>query len=610
MTRQRWSKRSTRTEMKIPAHAAVLMFLFSTTALVNADKLADLNNLPDRIEELDIPVRPFERNLAFASWIHELDESKIEDWLTQSIQVSWKVKPKTRTDFQALLVRRLAEINPEHALDFALKRLEPNRSSLMGIVFFEWAQEDPDGATERVKSLPYLDKRDMLDSVFAAREEFSQDRRQAISEDLGLGSRRMWRTLGSRYNTSIDVFPSASQIEPLIGDSLENPKRVWYEVVERAQPNPVHYDDLVSVATKWIDESGISVLEEVKTSLASYEAQKYILEHILTTLVFMSPREAFDFAKEHHFPGRNQTITSMVNWWAQMDPVAAISSVHNLPSSGFRRKLERNVLEEWLQKDPYTGEFKGDPKLILEKLHLIPEALQGDAGALAIKRMIVTTSPRESADAVLRLNKKVQFSAANALVERWLIKDQDGAIEWINTTPEIESLRNELLLTAARSLVRRDAGLSFEIARNLPMPKHGFGPEGEIVSIVARSEPNAAMELLPRVRDGKTKLNAFVAVATELILDGRTQETLDLARQLSKNGMVYGYYLRVGAAWAQIDPQGLVDSLENFPNVEARSMVAVQQVNWNTSTSIFSDQQIQSLRGHIISDHLNLLDAN
>lgn len=597
--------------MRFPVHAFVSIFLLLFTAVyVVGDDPTPLNHLPDRIEDLDIPDAPFERNLAFASWIHELDESKIEDWLTQSTQLSWKVKPKARTDFQALLVRRLAQIDPEHALEFALKRLEPNRSSLMGIVFFEWAKEDPDEATERVKSSPNLDKRDMLDSVFAAREDLSLNRRRAIEQELGLRSEGLLRTLRPRFGTSFVEFPSASHIEPLIGDSLENPKRVWYEVVERAQPNPIHYDDLARVARKWIDESGISVLEEVKTSLDSYEAQKYVLESILTGLVFSSPQEAFDFAIEHHFPGRTTTIISMVNYLTRVDPVAALNRVHDLPSSGFRRRLERNVLSEWFRRDPITGQIEGDPALILDKLHLIPEALRGDASAVAIERMISTTSPRESADAVLRLNEESQFAAANALVERWVTKDQDGAIEWINTTPEIESLRNELLLTAARSLVWRDASLSFEIARNLPMPKHGFGPEGEIVSIVAQSEPNAAMELLPRVREGKTKLNAFVAVATVLILDGRTQETLDLARQLSKNGMVYGYYLRVGAAWAQIDPQGLVDSLENFPSVEVRSMVAVQQVNWNTSTSFFSDQQIQSLRGHIISDHLDLLDAN
>lgn len=597
--------------MRFPVQVSVSAFLLLLAAVyVVGDDPTTLNHLPDRIEDLDIPDAPFERNLAFSSWIHELDEGKIGEWLAQSTQVSWKVKPKTRTDFQALLVRRMAEINPEHALEFALKRLEPNRTSLMSIVFFEWAQEDPVRATERVRSLPYLDKRDMLDSVFAAREELSQDQQREVTQELGLGSRRILQRLGPHPGWGHDVFPSASHIEPLVGDSLENPRQVWYDVIERAQPNSVHYDDLATVATDWIDESGIGVLEEVKTSLPSYEQRKYVLERTLMTLVSTSPQEAFDYAVEHHFPGRNQTITSMVIRWAQMDPVAAINRVHNLSSCGFRRKLERNVLEEWLQKDPYTGQFKGDPKLILEKLHLIPEALQGDAGALAIKRMIVTTSPRESADAVLRLDKDSQLEAAQSLVETWLNRDQEAAIEWINTTPEIVSFRDQLLLTAAKSLVRRDANLSFEIARSLPTPEHGFGPESEIVSIVARSEPNAAMELLPRVRDGKTKLNAFVAVATELILDGRTQETLDLARQLSKNGMVYGYYLRVGAAWAQIDPQGLVDSLENFPNVEARSMVAVQQVNWNTSTSFFSDQQIQSLRGHIISDHLDLLDAN
>lgn len=598
--------------MRFSVQASVLTFLLVFTAVyvVGVDPKT-LNRLPDRIEDLDIPQAPFERNLAFSSWIHELDEGKIGEWLTQSTQVSWKVKPKTRTDFQALLIRRLAEINPEHALNFALKRLEPNRSSLMSIVFFEWAQDDPDGATERVRNLPYFDKRDMLDSVFNAREELSEDQRQEIKQELGISSRRTLHRLGPHRGWGLDVVPSASHIEPLIGDSVENPKKVWYEVIGRAQPNSVHYNDLAAVALEWVDASGIGALEEVQGSLPSYEQRKYVLERALTTMVFTSPQVAFDFAIEHHFPGRNQTIISMVNWWAQTDPVAAINRVHHLPSSGFRRKLERNVLDVWLQKDSHSGQFEGDPALILDKLHLIPKALRGDASAVAIERMIVTTSPSESADAVLRLDKESQLAAAQSLVESWLYRDQESAIDWIETTPEIERFKNELLLTAAKSLVRRDANLAFEIALGLPMPGHGFGPEGEIVSNIASSELEAARKLLPQVREGKTKLNAYVSVATKLILEGLTQDTLDLGRQLTERGeMAAAYYLRVGEAWAQFDPHGLVESLKNFPTAEIRSMVAARQIRWNTSTSLFSQQQIQSLRQHVISDHLDLLDAD
>lgn len=597
--------------MKSSGLAFVVTILVGFATCVNADESVLRNQLPDRIEDLDFPDAPFERNLAFASLIRKIDEDKIVEWLDQSTQMSWKVKPKNRTDFQALLIRRLAEINPEHALEFALKRLEPNRSTMMSIVFFEWAGNDPDGAFERVKSLRYLDKREMLDSVFAASEELSLDRRRAIKQELGLGSRRLMRRIGPSYGVSYEVSPSASHIEPLIGDTLENPKKVWYEVIGRAKPNSLHYDDLTTVAIEWVNESGIGALDEVKTSLASYEQRKYVLASTLTRLIYSSPQEAFDYAIEHSFPGRNETIISMVKSWTRIDPVAALNRVHSLPSSGFRRRLERNVLSEWFRRNPITGQFEGDPALILDKLHLIPDPLQGDASAVAIERMISIMSPRETAEAVLRLNEESRFKAAVSLVKKWSHRDQEGAIEWIKTTPEVESFRNELLLAAAKTLVRQDPNLSFDIARSLVTPKHGFGPEGEIVSIIAGSEPRIAMELLPKVREGKTRLNAYVSVATQLILDGLKQEILDLGKQLSDDVlMMYGYYLQIGAAWAQIDPQGLVDSLENFPNDEVRSRVAAQQIRWNSATNFFSEQQIQSLRRHVISNHQDLLEAN
>ncbi len=597
--------------MRSSALTAVLSVLIGMGASAAADDSVEHRKLPDQIRDLEIPVLPFERNVAFASWILEIDEDKIDDWLNQSTRSSWKVKPKTRTDFQALLVQRLAGIDPEKALSFALQRLEPHRSKHMNVVFREWAQDDLNGAMERVNSLDHWDKREVLDSVFAVSQNFSSDETSTIEREFGEDLNPPPRPTGSYISLDSGIRPASTQPDPLVGESIENPMKVWYDIVEKARPNSIHYQNLADVATAWVNESGIGALDSVRASLTNYEMRKRVLGRTLVKLVATMPNQAFDYAMELNFPGRNRTIRSMVNNWARIDPIAAINRVHSIPSSQFRRRLEGIVLANWMSEYEWATQFRGDPSWILESLNHIPEDFRGDASAVAVRRMVWTAAPSLAAQTVLQLDDQSQPKAARALVEAWSRKDLESALEWVKNTPEIESIRTEVLSSLVWSLATNKPSVAFQIARELPTPSHGFGLEGEVISQIAPFAPDTAMELLPQVRGGKTKLNAYESVATVLLQSGRSKDSLELGAQLpEERGLAYAYYLRMGAAWARLDPQGLVDSLDQFPTAKVRSGVATQQIRWNSSTNYFSDQQVLTLRNYLMDEDRDLLDSN
>ena len=593
--------------MKIPAQAVVLMLLFSTTALVNADKLADLNNLPDQIEDLEIPVLPFARNVAFASWILELDEEKIVDWLNQSIKASWNVKPRTREDLQSLLLSRLVALDPAQALEFALQRVEPNRFTMMTLVFREWAQIDLNGAIGRAKSLPVHDSQEILSTVFKSSEEFSSDALRTIEREFAIYTKRPEHPPGFRVFLDNGIRPASTQIDSLVRNSIENPAKVWYDIVEQARPNAIHYQDLTDVATAWVNESGIGVLDEILASITDYGIRKSVLGLTLLELIQTMPEEALGYAASHKIPGQTETMKSMVRKWAEIDPIASLNKVHSMPSSAFRRLLEQVVLDGWLR--PQRGYYREDPSTILESLHLIPGELRGVASAHAIKAMIWKGTPLEAAEALLRLDEQSKLEATRALVKAWQLNDHKSAIEWARTNPEIEDIRIEVLETLVWSIARKSR-VAFDIARELPTPGHGFGLEGEFIASIAPRNLETAMDLLPRVRDGKTKLKAYLTVGTQLLQRGRTNEALDLGAQLpEKHGWQVAFYHRIAKVWAQTDPQGLVDSMDRFP-VLVRPSIAAQQLHTNKSTNHLSQQQVQSLRSYLNSEYQNLLEEN
>ncbi len=596
--------------MKSSLRTTILTILVIIGTSVVAEDSA-VHSLPDRIKDLEIPILPFERNVAFASWILELNEEKVGDWLNQSTQDSWNVKPKLRKDFQSLLFNRLVELDPAQALDFALQRLEPNRSAMMTKVFEEWALADLSDAIGRVKGLPSRDRRHVVNSVFKSNEEFSSDEIRTIEREFAIDANPPKRPRGFYISPDHGIRPASTQVDPLVSASIRNPAKVWYDIVKKARPNANHYQDLTTVATAWVNESGIDALEVIRESLTDYEVRRNVIGRTLVELMLTMPEEALDFAVERNIAGRTETLKSMVRKWAEVDPVESLNKVHLMPSSAFRRLLEQVVLEIWLPKFPLTGYYREDPSSILESLHLIPEELRGVAGAHAIEVMVWRESPLEAVEALWHLDEHSKLAASRMLLKEWLREDEKGAIEWARTHPEIEDVRNEVLHTLVLSLAPKDPQFAFQIARELPTPIHGFGLEGELLTSFFRGDLDTAMELLPQVREGRTKFIAYVTIGTVLLRSGRMKESLGLGSQLpTERGFAKGYYLRISTAWAQRDPQELLDEMHQFPTDEVRSAIAAQQIRWNSSTNYFSEEQIQSLRRFLTDEHQDLIEGN
>lgn len=247
----------------------------------------------------------------------------------------------------------------------------------------------------------------------------------------------------------------------------------------------------------------------------------------------------------------------------------------------------------------------------MESLHLIPEELRGVASERAIQELAQRTSPSEAVEALWHLDEHSKLAASRMLLKEWLREDEKGAIEWARTHPEIEDVRSEVLHTLVLSLAPKDPQFAFQIARDLPTPIHGFGLEGELLTSFFRGDLDTAMELLPQVREGRTKFIAYVTIGTVLLRSGRMKESLGLGSQLpTERGFAKGYYLRISTAWAQSDPQELLDEMHQFPTDEVRSAIAAQQIRWNSSTNYFSEEQIQSLRRFLIDEHQELLEGN
>ena len=545
------------------------------------------STLPLRIEDLKIPDEPFARNVAIASWILELDEEKLADWLFQSTEVSWEVSQSTRDRIQTLLVQRLATNNPEQALAFALARVDPTRKQLLNTVFSEWGTRDSSTAIEQVKSLDIGDwgRLDLLESIVAVNDELDDDEKRLIIDDF-------------REAANLPEYISESEKR----ERVEEPKKEWFKTLKLAQSQPKAYENLVPIAQVWIDESGIRVLDEINDSIANYGHRKKVLTEALIWLAKSQPEQAFDYALKHDVPDKKLTLNEIVRTWAKYgDGIEALRKVHGLPYSQLRRELESRGTMVWMGVDTrlYYLLSEPEPMKLLDNLHLLPASLHTEVSARAIESLVWAESPARAVEMVFQLNENLQLNAARALVEEWVRRDLNACVEWVLSSPDSKDLRNKLYHTLAWKLLDKgERELAFQVGLRQPIPYHGFGLEGDLMRDIASDDLALALKLLPDVREGKTEMNAYVSVAEELFSQGKTEEAIDLGTDLKSNDR-YSYYLRLSWPWASSDPVGLLSAIQQFPGVRVRSYVARQQIFWNHSTNYFTDNQLQTLETYL-----------
>lgn len=546
-------------------------------------------DLPDRIADLYIPTQPFERNASFASWILEIREDKVTDWLRQTTQPDWHVSSKVRREIQTLLVRKLATTKPAKALTFSLGRIGSVQSSLISAVFQEWAQLDLNDALEHASALHNIGIDDYwaVNAILDARPDLTPEQRREIEVrfEFGFGDHEL-------------------DYDSLIQEQIKSPKKAWYAMLEQAEPNVRHYGELAEVATSWIAIDGTSVLIEINSSLTNNLIRKNVLLRTLKNLVDTLPQQAFETALNLQFPGRNAALRDMVGEWADDDPISAFNAVSVLPRTPFRKALEARILDEWTGKFPWPvgyGRNDVDPQVMLDSLDQLPVSMRGEVSSTAIGRMARDSSPAQAADRVLQLDPSLQPAAARVLVEQWVKKDQAAVVEWVSTHPEIEAFRSTLLNALAWALVDNDARLAFDVALKQPIPYHGFGLEGEIVADIAGDDIALALQLLPYVREGTTQVNAYLSVATRLLRKNRTKKIIELGTQLTGPSR-RGYFTRISMEWARKDPQGLIGTISEFPSIEIRTFIATVQYHRADSTSIYTEEQRESLRAYFSTE--------
>lgn len=569
------------------------------------------------IENVSLQQDTLLREQVIYSYVDGLSEREVEQVLEQTTESSWKLSHHVRKELQVALLERLASSNPSEAVEFALAQTdviefeelptartplgefpfthlptELNRSSLVHIVFREWAQFDHESAIASAQNLQLEYKTAAVEGIVEAQSDQPLSTLLELVKELDVEDAAM-----SSYSELFNV------------ENIEDPEALWNDLVAlQTASRATHSWTLSNVALQWYEQEGLSVVEKIQASTTDNYLKGNAIYRVLHEAANDSPDRALSLALDipNHSLGRGMFFfpaREVASAWATRDPHAAMQGVEAVENSGQRDDLKRQVAATWAWSEPHY---------VLGNLEELPAELISIAISNAIRK-IARTSPREAAELILqKTDDSTRVGAQRTVVLEWVRQDAEASIEWILNLPKSEESRDEWIEALTNYLVWSQPIRAFEIAVQQPLVEEApntesIGLEAQVIESIALDDIDTAIELLPQVRAGITKSNAYAGVAVELIDEGETKRALSLGLQLPEANQAT-FFKSIAASWATVDAADLVESIEQLPSKEIRSALALAASS-GRAKSEFSEEQLENLRQYLTEADQSTLDS-
>ena len=544
------------------------------------DRFAALYSLVSQSDAQTL-VRLFNESLTYQ--YSELDES----WLQDSIR---------RT-----ILSRLIHVNERLASSVFLSLDTEQQASISYTLVREWARIDLDAAVNFVVDLADNIKKSGTMAILDLNKTLPRDELTTLATRLG--------DTGYLQNI-VD--------QNLFEEEAENPREAWAKL--SADPNLLTESNrrrIQNIVEAWIKEEGIGVLDTVTAAIEDEDLKERIIRNGLMIVTEDDPEAAFDYALQFDSGGGgmfgmsfsfNPYMSSVLESWVTQHPMDAFNKVLTVDSTSQKDQLVDQVFRSWARRDLQT---------FVDSIPQFPSEFQDAARVSGVSQL-----SRESVDEAKSLFADIESDAkksqaAMSLASSWADEDPEAALNWAQTDPSTESIRAQVTGTMLTTLATKSPEKAFDIARELPLNKDGLGLEASVISTLAYTNVDKALELLPKVRTGDTQTTAYMGIGGGLAMQGRVTEAIELGKDLSEEDQL-NYYTSVGAmslsgsllsGLTGNEPEkDVFETIDSIPLEAARSKVAVSAILMDQMSDSYSDEEIESLKKYVSEEDLEELE--
>ncbi|MXW52530.1 MAG: hypothetical protein F4X44_09075 [Gammaproteobacteria bacterium] len=530
-----------------------------------------------------------EQQLALHIFLSELDEAQVVDLLARSQAVF----PDThRYELQFPIIQRLAHQNPSRALTRVLGMYTGyDYMRAVTNVFREWAHSNINEAVSRARTLDPMPKGLALNAIVNTRMDLPESTLRAIALDLG--------------NEKVAISAIAQR---RIEEAITEPEKAWNEWAIHLLEGAENTEIVARIGTVWIEKSGLSVLDRIYQSLADTKSKRPVIHSLLEQIAQSDPEGAFNFALTIESDLHNSIVRKLGGIWAESDPRAALETIAGIEREEVRNAAADAVVGAWAQSRP---------REMLESLDSLPADLQETVSKIAVSAL-TREFPEEAAQFVAAMESSpLKTSSAKSVASAWSRRDLNAALEWILDDPGIEEIRSTLLFSImGRLLVDADPLLAMTtvLAQAIEGYESDLGLNGtkeeielEVISALAKSNLELAIDLLPQLHEGRTRFAAFKEIAGKLIEDEEIDRAFSLAEQIAEFD-IQNFHIALAAAWAESDLGELLNSMDRFAPEELKSKVSFMLLDDSRYRGSLSDEQVLDVRRHLTNEHRKALE--
>ena len=533
--------------------------------------------------DLDLQrISEIEGEFARSDALHSFLVSQDRKSLSALMEQTEAIRPKTvQTRMRRTIVLRLTMIDPVLALESIEDLPFRSRDSLTTTIFGEWSQLSLDQSIAYAKGLDDIQKYAALRGILESRVDLSEQARREIAIEVG------------NEIVADEVLERESYLS-----LLEDPQQSWYKVAANLDESLESMENALNVATAWVRQSGLGVLNEINDSLDQSSRKTSVLIAAVTRAAHRNPSGTVTQLLEMNEQLARSTAPTAIRIWARMDPQSALVTASSVESAGFRNSLQQSVVSEWA---------RNDARELLASIDSIPENVVNLAQERAV-RALASSDPVEAARLfdVLDLEDK-DVGIAHDIASNWSKSDALAALDWVFNTSALESIQGELLKSVLGNLAKRDPEYAMDLALQQPVE---LGLEVAVISRLASVDPLKALDLLSQMRDGGHVYSAYSSVGSELVKIGQSQRAIKLASELSPFYRQI-YFNSVLGQWARTDPEEMLESIDELPSSDAKSSAALALAMQSRFTnSVLSDEQIALAKTFLNERDTKALDSS
>lgn len=533
----------------------------------------------------------FNRNHAFYGLVAQSDEDDLTELFSEARNTTFSISDAAWvSEVKNSILTRLLHVNRAKAITLFDSLPNPEQSLLATEFFKEWSRLDLDSAVTYAESY--------IDLSFSPADQFIVS--HAIIDGNKHLSRAEFEALGARLRA--EDYTKSILNQALYEQEAQNPEQSWSNLL--TDPNIISADPVrvTNIVLAWVEQEGISILDEVLGYIKINQQKENLIYTAINAAAKHDLALVFDYIQSLGHDQYGARLGTVIYRWAESDPNAAWDRILLMESKSARDRAQEQLLGHWARENP-------------DSLQAAMPRFSHTQQDLARVQLALTLAYDSSFDDAKAVFSQISDAAAKQQSAQSLIyvmgqEDPAGTLAWISSDPDLSQWQYQFTNSVLSSLAFNDPIKAFELALEQPLREDLPGFESNVVTSVAYTDMDKAIELLPKVREGKTKIAAYNGVGNALASQQKIDEAIELGRNLSSKEQEQ-YYTSLGSMIGMMsEADETIDLIGKLPSDVAKSKIAMSSISMHEILKNsgleekFDEEQIEELR-----EYLNEEDA-